>query len=307
MRARMARERTSMSESSMVSRAAPRVGLGILAALAGILCLTLNDTFGKLLGEGYDSWQIVLARSVLGLLPILVVLRQRGGASSLKVRSPLLHAVRAVCAVSAAYCFYEGLRHLALTECLAITFAGPICTTALSGPILKERVGARRWAVVMVGFAGVLLILRPGTSMFQPQALWPLTATVSYSLMMVLTRVLARTDSDAAILVWNMVGLAAAALPFTLRVWVTPAPADWITFLLLGLSGTGATYFLTVAYRHAPAAVVAPLDYTALLWGLGFGWMLWRELPDPAIWPGVAVLIGAGLYLIRSETRPGSG
>jgi drug/metabolite transporter (DMT)-like permease len=296
-----------MSESSTVSRAAPRIRLGILAALAGILCLTLNDTFGKLLGEGYDSWQIVLARSVLGLVPILVVVRQQGGVSSLKVRSPMLHAIRAVCALSSVYCFYEGLRYLALTECLAITFAGPICTTALSGPILKERVGARRWAVVMVGFVGVLLILRPGTSMFQPQALWPLTATLSYSLMMVLTRMLVRTDSNAAILVWNMVALALAALPFAVRVWVTPAQADWIIFLLLGLSGAGATYLLTVAYRHAPAAVVAPLDYTALLWGLGLGWMIWRELPDPAIWPGVAVLVGAGLYLIRSETRPGSG
>lgn len=300
-------KRTSMSESSTVSHAAPRIGLGILATLFGLLCLTLNDTFGKLLSEGYDSWQIVLARSVLGMAPLLVLIRQQGGAASLRVRSPMLHAVRAICAVGAAYCFYEGLRQLPLTECLAITFAGPICTTALSGPILKERVGARRWAVVMVGFVGVLLVLRPGTSMFEPEALWPLAATFAYSLMMVLTRVLARTDSNVAILFWSSLGLALAALPFTMSVWVTPAHTDWIHFLLLGLSGTAATYFLTVGYRHAPAAVVAPMDYTSLLWGLGLGWMLWREVPDPAIWPGVAVLIGAGLYLIRSETRLGSG
>ena len=86
-----------------------------------------------------------------------------------------------------------------------------------------------------------------------------------------------------------------------------PVRADWLVFLLLGLSGTAATYFLTVAYRHAPAAVVAPMDYTTLLWGLGLGWILWREVPDPTIWPGVAVLVGAGLYLIRSETRPDDG
>lgn len=296
-----------MIESSTGSRAAPRVGLGIMAALAGMLGLTLNDAFAKLLGDGYDTWQIVLVRSVLGLPPILWLVQQKGGLAALRVRSPLLHAVRALCAVSSAFCFFKGLTYLPLTECLAITFAGPICTTALSGPILKERVGARRWGVVMVGFAGVLLILRPGTSMFQPLALWPLAATVSYSLMMVFTRVLSRTDSDAAILFWSALGLAGVSLPFTVGVWVTPAWADALVFLLLGLSGTAATYFLTVAYRHAPAAVVAPIDYTALLWGLGLGWMLWREIPDPAIWPGVAVLIGAGLYLIRSETRPGSG
>lgn len=296
-----------MSEPCTVSRAAPRIGLGVLAALAGMLCLTLNDAFGKLLGEGYDTWQIVLARSVLGMPPILLLVRQKGGLSSLRVRSRWLHAVRALCAVSSAFCFFKGLTFLPLTECLAITFAGPICTTALSGPILQERVGVRRWAVVMIGFAGVLLILRPGTSMFQPMALWPLAATVSYSLMMVFTRVLARTDSDAAIVFWSALGLALMSLPFTVSVWVTPAWADGLVFLLLGLSGTAATYLLTVAYRHAPAAVVAPMDYTALLWGLGLGWLLWREVPDPAIWPGVAVLIGAGLYLIRSETRPDGG
>jgi drug/metabolite transporter (DMT)-like permease len=293
-----------MSESSTGHRAAPRIGLGILAALAGLLCLTLNDAFAKLLGAGYDTWQIVCARSVLGLPPILALVQQKGGLRALRARAPWLHAVRAACAVSSAFCFFKGLTYLPLTECLAITFAGPICTTALSGPILKERVGARRWAVVMVGFAGVLLILRPGTSMFQPMALWPLAATVSYSLMMVFTRVLARTDTDAAILFWSALGLALTSLPFTVHAWVTPAQADWLVFLLLGLSGTVATYCLTVAYRHAPAAVVAPMDYTALLWGLGLGWIWWREVPDPAIWPGVAVLIGAGLYLIRSETRP---
>jgi drug/metabolite transporter (DMT)-like permease len=281
-----------------------RVGLGIAAALAGMLCLTLNDALGKLLGSGYGVSQIVLIRSVVGLGPILLLARQSGGRRALQVRSPALHVLRIACATSSAYFFFAGLVHLPLTECLAITFAGPIFITALSGPILGERVGARRWAVVVMGFAGVMLMLRPGTAMFQVAALLPLGATVCFALVMVLTRVLSRTDGTAAILFWSNFGLMVVSLPFTVASWTTPSLGDWGVFLLLGLSGSAAMYWLIVAYRHAPAAVIAPIDYTALPWGMLFGWLLWRETPDPGMWPGVAIIVAAGLYLIRYEARP---
>jgi drug/metabolite transporter (DMT)-like permease len=280
-----------------------RIGLGVAAALAGILSLTLNDALGKLLGSGYGVWQIVMIRSLLGLGPILLVVRQSGG-RALTIRSPGLHALRIACATGSAYFFFAGLVRLPLTESLAITFAGPILITALSGPILGERVGARRWAVVLVGFAGVMLMLRPGTAMFQVAALLPLGATVCYALMMVLTRVLARTDGNAAILFWSNLGLVVVSLPFTVTSWISPLLVDWGVFLMLGISGAAAMYWVIVAYRHAPAAVIAPIDYTALPWGMLFGWALWRETPDPAMWPGVAIMVAAGLYLIRHEARP---
>jgi drug/metabolite transporter (DMT)-like permease len=277
-----------------------RVGLGVAATMAGILCLTFNDAMGKLLGSSYSVSQIVLIRSVLGLGPILLLVRQSGGRSALRVRSPALHVLRVACATGSAYFFFAGLVLLPLTECLAITFAGPIMTTALAGPLLGERVGARRWAAVLLGFAGVLLILRPGSAMFQLAALLPLAATVCYALLMVLTRVLARTDGDAAILFWSHLGLALATLPLASASWITPVPGDWGVFLALGLSGAVAMYCLIVGYRHAPAAVVAPIDYTALPWGILLGWLLWRETPDPGMWPGVGIMVAAGLYLIRS-------
>ncbi|HWN66266.1 MAG TPA: DMT family transporter [Haliangium sp.] len=280
------------------------MGLGIAAALAGILCLTLNDAMGKLLGSRYGAWQIVLMRSVLGVGPILLLVHQSGGLHALRVASPALHALRIACATGSAYFFFAGLVRLPLTECLAITFAGPIFITALSGPILGEHVGARRWVVVMVGFAGVMLMLRPGTAMFQVAALLPLGATVCHALVMVLTRVLSRTDGDAAIMFWSNLGLVVVTAPFTVTSWIPLLLVDWDVFLMLGLSGSAAVYALIVAYRHAPAAVVAPIDYTALPWGMLFAWLLWRETPDPAMWPGVAILMSAGLYLIRHEARP---
>ncbi|HWN67547.1 MAG TPA: DMT family transporter [Haliangium sp.] len=293
-----------MAASEQVYRAAPRVGLGIATALAGMLLLTLNDAIGKLLGSGYGVWQILLIRSVLGLGPILWLVRQSGGRRALQIHSPALHVLRIACATGAAYFFLAGLARLPLTECLAITFAGPIFITALSGPILGERVGARRWAVVLVGFAGVMLMLRPGTAMFQVAALLPLGATACYALLMVLTRVLSRTDGNAAILFWSNLGLVVVSLPFTVTSWITPLLVDWGVFLVLGISGAVAMYGMIVAYRHAPAAVVAPIDYTALPWGMLLGWLLWRETPDPAMWPGVAVMVATGLYLIRREGGP---
>jgi drug/metabolite transporter (DMT)-like permease len=297
-------DREHMATSGQAHGDTHRVGLGIVAALAGMLCLTLNDALGKLLGGGYSVAQIVLIRGVLGLGPILLVVRQGGGWRALTVRSPGLHVLRIACATGSAYLFFAGLVRLPLTECLAITFAGPILITALSGPILGERVGARRWAVVLVGFVGVMLMLRPGTAMFQLAALLPLGATVCYALLMVLTRVLSRTDGNAAILFWSNLGLVVVSVPFTVTTWVSPVLIDWGVFLLLGISGAAAMYWLIVAYRHAPAAVVAPIDYTTLPWGMLFGWVLWRETPDPAMWPGVAVMVAAGLYLIRHEARP---
>lgn len=148
-----------------------------------------------------------------------------------------------------------------------------------------------------------MLMLRPGTAMFQVAALLPLGATACYALLNALARVLSRTDGDAAILFWSNFGLVVVTLPFAATSWITPGLADWGVFLLLGISGAAAMYGLIVAYRHAPAAVVAPIDYTALPWGMVLGWLLWRETPDAAMWPGVAVLIAAGLYLIRHEAR----
>lgn len=110
-----------------------RVGLGVVAATAGILALTLNDALGKLLGGGYDVWQIVFVRSLLGLAPIVLIVRHSGGLGALRVRSPALHLLRVACATGSAYLFFAGLQHLPLTESLAITFAAPIFVTALSG------------------------------------------------------------------------------------------------------------------------------------------------------------------------------
>jgi drug/metabolite transporter (DMT)-like permease len=280
-----------------------RVGVGIACAVIGIAFMALFDAMAKFLGEGYGVVQLVFFRNFFGLLFVLLLVARSGGLGSLSSRHPVLHFLRAAFALGATFSFFIGLQFMPLAEAFALTFAGPIFITVLSIPVLGETVGLRRWTAVLVGFVGVVIMLRPGSEALRVEALLPLTAALCYAFIMLLSRKLARRESVGAVMFWTaVIGIlvSGAALPFD---WLAPTPRDWALFILLGLLGSLTMWFMTLAYRHAPAAVVAPFDYTILLWGLMLGWVIWRELPDPEIWPGAAILIGCGFYITHRETR----
>jgi len=280
-----------------------RVGAGIAYALIGIAFMSVLDTLAKFLGESYGIVQIVFFRNFFGLLFLLLVLRRSGGFAGLRTRNPLLHGLRAVFALLATFAFFIGLQFMPLAEAFTLAFVGPIFVTALSVPVLGEAVGRRRWSAVAVGFIGVVMILRPGMGTFRVEALLPLSAAFGYAMVMLLSRRLSREESAIGILFWTaVVGIIVTALALPAD-WTMPSGRDWALFILLGAAGSLTMYFMTLAYRHAPAAVIAPFDYTILLWGLLLGWLIWHELPDPGIWPGAAVLVGFGRYIIHRETR----
>ena len=172
-------------------------------------------------------------------------------------------------------------------------------------PFLGEAVGPRRWLAVIVGFLGVLVMVRPGAGAFQPEALLVVLAALGYALSMLITRRLTRTETNAAILFYSTAGSTLAnalLLPFF---WITPTTGDLGLFAGLGLIGGIGSFFMVLAYRHAPAAVVAPFDYTALLWATLIGWLVWHELPDATVWFGAAVVVASGLYIIHREAGIG--
>jgi len=284
-----------------------RVGQGIAFAVTGVAFMACFDATAKFLGANYSIVQLVFFRNIVALAFILPLVARAGGIAALRSRHPLLHGLRAVFALCAAFSFFFGLRFMPLAEAFTLAFAGPIFVTALSAPLLGERVGPRRWLAVLVGFLGVVVMLRPGAAALRVEALLPLTAALCYALVMLLSRKLPREEPVAGILFWTaLIGVLATGLvlPFA---WQTPTPVDWGLFVLLGVMGSLTMWFLTLAYRHAPAAVIAPFDYTLLLWGLLLGWVIWRELPDPWIWPGAAILIACGLYITHRETRKAPG
>ena len=285
--------------------AGDRIGLGIASVLVGMFAVAGMDAAAKWLATGYPVAELVFFRSLFALPPILLLVWHGGGRAALRIRWGWGHLLRAVFALSAIFCFFTALRVMPLAEATSIAFAAPLFVTALSVPVLGEHVGPRRWAAVVVGFLGVLVMTRPGSAAFQPEALLVLGAALCYACAMLVTRRLARTETTPAITFYGtLLLLAGSAIPLPFG-WRVPEAEDMVVFVLMGLFGGATMYFMTQAYRYAPAAVVAPFDYTALIWATLFGWLIWHELPDSYVWAGAAIVIASGLYIIRREMRVG--
>ena len=293
-----------MSASTKGPAAEDRIGFGIGCALVGLFGMAVMDACAKFLGAGYAVSQVILARNGIGALAVLVfVLLSGSGFACLMPRRPLLLALRTLVNLGAAFLFFTGLRYLPLADAFAIAFAAPLFITALSMPVLGERVGLRRWAAVVAGFLGVLVVVQPGTESFRVEALLPLGAALCYALAMLIGRKMTRDMSTAAITFWPCLGLAAITLVMMPFQWQTPTLTDGALFVFMGIIGTGGMALITQGYRYAPAAVIAPFDYSVLIWGVILGWAVWQDIPAPNVWAGAAILVASGLYILHRETR----
>lgn len=280
-----------------------RNGAGIACMLAGAFCLSGMDTVAKWLGETYALAQLVTGRSLFAIPLVLVLARMTGGWASLKTRRPGLHLFRGLMMTVSVYGFFAGLRHMSLADAWAVVFTAPLIITALSPILLKESVGWRRWSAVATGFAGVLLVVRPGLGAFQPASLYVLMAALGYALNFLLSRRYAADDGTAVNVLYMMgVGVAVSATMLPGQ-WQTPTGLAWALFPLMGVLGGAAMIFLTQAFRIAPAPVVAPFDYSAMIWAVLWGWVIWRDWPDAATWAGTALIVGAGIYVGQREAR----
>jgi drug/metabolite transporter (DMT)-like permease len=278
-------------------------GQAISVICIGILCLVVNDTMAKWLTATYSPLQIVFLRNLVALPMIAALLVALRGGAAFRTRHLKVHALRGLLLVGGAYCFFLGLKYLPLAEATSLVFAAPIFITALSVPLLGDRVGWRRWSAVLVGFLGVLLIVRPGAAAFQPASLVVVLAALIYALIMISARWIGRGED-----VWTMMFyvvlfpllFSAVAVP---AVWITPQLSHLPLVFGMAVFGTLGMTLISQAFRLAPAAVVAPFDYTALIWASLFGWLVWGEIPDIWTYVGAAVIIAGGSYIVLRETR----
>jgi drug/metabolite transporter (DMT)-like permease len=302
----MARTTTDSArpQSSAEGGQAERIGFGIGCAVVGLFGMAVMDACAKFLGGGYAVSQIILARNGIGCLAVVAfVLLSGAGLATLRPHRPVLLILRTLVNLGAAYLFFTGLRYLPLADAFAIAFAAPLFITALSVPVLGEHVGIRRWGAVIFGFAGVLVVVEPGTASFRIEALLPLGAAFSYAIAMLIGRIMTRDMSTPAIMFWPSLGAAAAMLFLMPLQWQTPTLPDAGLFLFMGLIGTAGMSLITQGYRHAPAAVIAPFDYSVLVWGVIIGWLVFHDIPKANVWLGAAMLIASGLYILHRETR----
>lgn len=277
---------------------------GIALMVLSAALLALNDTVTKWLTQDYPATQVWCLRTLFVLFPLLAVAAHRGALRELRMVSWRGQAVRAALFCSTTLLIVLSLQSLPLPDVMAIVLASPIFVAALSMPILGERVGAARWAVVLVGFAGVLLIVRPEGA-FHWVALLPVAASLSSAVRDMVTRRISRTETSIAILFYSslaviVVGLAIAPL-FD---WRAVTATAWGLLVLNGLLNGGAHFLLIEALRLGEASVIVPFKYSGLVWGLLFGFLVWRHVPDAWMLAGAALVAGSGLYLLRLEARP---
>jgi drug/metabolite transporter (DMT)-like permease len=280
----------------------PTATRGIVAMLVAVVLFALMDAGLKLLTPHYPALQIATLRGLASLPLVLVwAFATVGPRALLRVRWSL-HLLRGVLAVVMMGCYAYGLLTLPLSTAYAIFFISPLLITALSVPLLGERVGPRRWAAIATGMIGVLVVLRPTTEgMLSLAGLAVLVAAIAYALSSVAVRVLSRSDSTQSMVVWMLTMLSIGAGVLAWPNWVPIRDADWALIAGIGLTGALAQYAVTEAFRHGEASLVAPLEYSALAWTLGLDLLLWAVLPDALTLLGAAIIVMSGLYLIRRE------
>ncbi len=291
-----------MTESSRDVSQPSNLGRGILLILVAIGCFSSMTASVKYLSADYSVFQIIFFRNIVPLPIVLAVLLHKGGITALRSHRPGLQLFRNLLGVTSNLCLFLALGYLALSDATAIQFTNPLMVTALSAMVLGDRVGPRRWIAVILGFAAVLLMVSP-TGNFEWASLVLLFATFCYALMVIVTRILSRKDPVLVILFYlSLIGAisGAIALPF---VWITPTLQDLWILLLVGVFGPAAQLFMVMAIKWAPPMVLAPFDYTLMLWAVGFDIVLWQIYPANQTLIGAAIIAAAGLYVAQRETR----
>ena len=297
--------------------------LGALCITSAVVFFSINDVAIKFLSGGYALHQVVLIRSVIGLLVIMFLIAPlTSGWAIARTQRLRVHILRGLFVVFANMTFFLGLAAMPLADAVAIFFISPLIITIFSVFFLGEAVGPRRWAAIAVGFIGVLVMMRPGTDAFQFASLLPLAAAFCYASIHILTRRIGGTESAATmafyiqimfIVVCLAMGLFLGdgrfgdqtdpSLAFLLREWSWPVVADYPIFLIIGIGIGVGGYLISQAYRVAEASFIAPFEYLTLPMSVVFGMLIFNEFPDVWDYVGMTLILGSGLFTVWRDTK----
>lgn len=300
--------------------AEPRL-LGVGCIMGAMLFFSVQDMLMKWLSGDYPLHEIVFVRACIAATLTLGMMKAEGGLMLLRTRRLRLHLFRGSLVVLTNSFYFMGLASLTLGEASSLFFVAPLLITGLSAFFLGEPVGPRRWAAVLVGLAGVVVMLRPGDGVFRMVALLPIAAASAYSCMQIITRRLGVTEKASTISFYVHVTFIVAAasmglatgdgrfatgddpsVQFLLRAWTLPGLRDAALFGVIGvLNGCGG-YLMSQAYRSSEATLVAPFEYVALPMAVLWGVLVWGDWPDAVMVLGMSLIVGSGLYVLHRET-----
>jgi drug/metabolite transporter (DMT)-like permease len=275
----------------------PFIAIGLV--LLAVALFSVMDGLSKILAADYDPIEVVWGRylAILGLIAPLVL----RDPASLTTRRLGLQIARGVCTLGAAVFFIAGLARLAIADATAIAFASPLLVTALSIPLLGERVGPRRWSAVAAGFLGVLIVVRPGSGAIGLTALLPLASATCWAVSLVVTRRLRSRDKPLTTLLYSTVagfGLSSLALPF---VWIPPTAGAWTLMVLMAVFSAAGQYLLIAGLARGDASLLAPFSYSQMIWSTLVGFVVFGTVPTAWTWSGAAVIVGSGIYIAHRQ------
>lgn len=294
---------TDAETADLLPAEADSVPYAVGCFLAAILLFAAMDTLIKFLTASYPVPQLMFVRSLVAFLLVGgYTLWRGGGIAAMRTRRPWGHVWRAFAGLISMGCFFYAFRELPLADVYVLSFAGPLFITALSAPLLGEPVGWRRWAAVVVGFGGVVVMAQPSAGAPLVPVLVGLCAALFYALAALAVRGLSRTETSASIVLYLLLTTTVVSGALTVPVWTAPTADALGLMALVGVLGAGAQVLLTQAFRRAPPAVVAPFEYTGMVWASLFGWVVFGDLPTAPVLLGAMVIIGSGLYILHRET-----
>jgi len=276
--------------------------LGIAIMLFGMLLFSLNDVMGKWLVATYSVGQVLLIRSAAAMLVLLPFLWRDGVRPLLAVERPGMQALRVLVSSAEVYCFYFAVITLPLADVMTYWLAAPIYVAAVSPFLLGERVGWRRWLAIVIGFGGVVIALDPSAATLTPPALVSILGSFCFAFLMLSGRTL-RGTPDTTLVFWQLVGAGLFGVATAHFGWVTPTSLDLTLLALLGVVAMAAHICVNRALKLADAATVAPFQYTLLFWAVVFGFIVFGDIPRPAMSIGAAIIVAAGLFIFFRQRR----
>jgi drug/metabolite transporter (DMT)-like permease len=279
----------------------PMHGIGFVIFMT--ICFSSLDASAKYLSNELPLWVLLWGRYVFNFLFVALFFLRGAPVDILRTRKIKLQILRSILLVASTLTFWLALMFLPLVDCVVVLFVSPILVTMLAAPLLGESVGRHRWIAVIIGFVGVMVVMRPGFTIFDWMSILPLITALFYAGVQISTRILGRTDGALTTLLYSSAGGAIISTIGVLFFWVTPSLGQWFVLGWLGFLGALGHYLMIKAYEIAPASLLAPFDYTTLIWATILGFIAFGDLPDAWTVLGALIIMSSGLYHIRRESR----
>lgn len=294
---------------------------GIFYLCAGLFIFSFQDVIIKQLSANYPVHELVFVRGLVATPLLLLLVHFESGFASLRTDHVMLHIVRSLLMFCSYLFFYLAIAAIPITEAISLFFTAPLFITAMAVPFLGEKVGLRRWLGVIVGFIGVLIMMRPGVGTFEPALILALLSAFTYSTSQLLSRRLGMTDPASTMafytamiftyvgglmgLTIHLTGFAPSdhpSLEFLLKPWKMPDGLEFAMMFVIGLISAMGFYLLSQAYRIGTANTVAPFEYTSMLWAVILTYLVWGVTPDLYTLVGALVIVAAGIYVLNRES-----